>query len=276
MLEKKLRWMLENYGKFWILLLAAYLTSPLFLDASIWEELCQNHHIFLEPEVYHVKRTRALGSHQKGVLYGAKMGYNRIKNDGFYWELNTSFGEGRLHGKNGIDETLKSNFSDFNAEGRLGYTIEFTRWNCASFTPYVGYGYFEQTNHFVSPSPLPVKFRDAFHFASLGFLSEILHVRSFTLGVNFQTKFMIDAKCKVTGDPEPEYNNLFLPIGNKTVYEVEIPVNYCLCWKEHLWNLGIIPFYELRQYGGHESYPFDFLRTKIEVYGARLSIDLQF
>lgn len=256
------------------LLLTFFCMSP--LQASLLEDLCCGHQLFVQPDLYYIKRTRDGGSHQKGLLHGVKFGYNRLVCDGFYWELNSSFGEGRIKGRNGLGDTLNSRLSDMNAEGRFGYSILFKKLFCLSFTPYIGYGYFQQTNHFLDPSPLTIKFRDSFHFASTGFLSEFLYLHPFSVGLDFEAKFMIDGKSKVTDDPDPTIDSMFLAIGNKTHYQVELPITYVWCCTQRKWHVGLVPFYQLRQYGGHENYPFDFLRTNYEVYGARLAFDWQF
>ena len=260
---------------FCIKFLACVLTTfP--VQAYFFDNIYCGHQVFVQPDLYYLKRTRAGGSHQSGLMHGVKFGYKRIICNGFYWEANASYGDGKIKGKNGNGVSLHSKFSDENVEGRFGYTFEFTRFLDFSFTPYGGYGYFKQTNRFVDPSPLTIEFRDSFHFASLGFLSELFTIYRFSVGLDFEAKFMIDGKSKVVDDPDPTIEDMYLIIGNKTQYDVEIPITYIWCCEERQWHLGLIPFYQLRQYGGHENYPYDFLRTKYEIYGARLSLDWQF
>ena len=71
-----------------------------------------------------------------------------------YWGLETAYAVGRIDGHSGMGVRLKSHFSDFDFECRLGYTFQGTTGCCAQLTPFVGYGYFIEKNHYIHPSPL--------------------------------------------------------------------------------------------------------------------------
>ncbi len=240
------------------------------------EEECRSQRVFVDPEFYHVKRSRSGGSYQNGYLYGAKIGYNRIKRNSFYWEINGNFAEGRLKGKNARGASLVSDMTDTDIEGRIGFSIQQKCGYRISFTPYVGYGYFNQANKFVSPSPIKIKFTEIFHYASAGFLSRFLWNENLALGLNFAVKYPWDSKSKVSDDPDPTIDKLYLIISNRPQYEVELPISYFRCGENGRWELDAIPFYQLRQFGGHENYPYDFLKTKLSIFGLRLGLALQF
>lgn len=236
------------------------------------EDLCcgwikhGRHHFYIGPEVYHMKRTREGGSKQRGTLVGVRLGYERLYRCKIYWAADFLYGYGELRGKSGDENKLKSRFTDLDIEGRLGYTFEQKEgWRC-SFTPYSGYGYANEKNNFVSPSPLHVHFCLHYQYVPIGFLSSMQLCPQWTLGLNGKVKILLEAKNKVSNDPE--FGESSMMVRNKLHYRVEIPLTYS-CGQ---FSGSLIPFYEFRRYGGHPNFPFDFQETKARIYGATLKL----
>jgi hypothetical protein len=225
------------------------------------------HQLYIGPEFYYIQRSRKGGTRQSGGLYAGKIGYDYIKRYRFYVGAEALYGQGTLEGHSGAGNKLKSFFTDMYAEGRVGYTLQQKEGYRFSLTPFIGGGYAEEKNNFIKPSPLTVHFRTYFTYAVGGFLSQMSWNRCFDIGVNFKVKYMIDARSKVSHDPEVE--NVKMLVKNEMHYRIELPLTYH--YGECFW-LSLVPFYEYRHYGNQPNYPFDFLETRLKLYGATLKL----
>lgn len=238
---------------------------------------CSEHYSFplphkfsIGPEFYHLQRTREGGTKQDGWMYGVRGSYDRIKRYKLYWGIEGHWAQGTLKGHNGLDDTIKSTFTDAQIEGRLGYTLQAKCTYKPSLTPFVGYGFFRDTNKFKDPSPLLVKFVTTYRYVAYGFLSSIEPRDNFNIGLNFKGWSMIHARTKVEDDPEEENNSMLM--GERFNYRIELPIQYryCAC-NEHL-ELGLVPFYEFRHYGRRENFPFDYADTKFRLWGVTIEL----
>lgn len=235
-------------------------------SGDLWsQECCLANQFYIGPTVYHVERERKGGTHQCGELGGVRLGYDRIGRNKFYLGFEFLYARGHLGGHGGTGKRIKSTFIDMDIEGRFGYTLQ---QKCAprlAFTPFVGGGYAQENNNFRHPSPIPVHFRLHYIYWSAGFLSQISITPRFDAGINFTAKFMIEGKNKATHDPKCD--DSVSMIGNRNHYKIEVPLSY------HYGNqtfISLVPFYEYRLYGHHAGYPFDFLDTKLNLYGITL------
>lgn len=229
---------------------------------------------YLGPDIYHVKRLRRGGTHQSGVLCGVRGGYDRIKRYNFYVGVEGAWASGEITGESASGSHLKSTLTEAEIEGRLGYTLG-TKHACRpTFTPFVGVGYFNQTNKFRAPSPVPLHFTDTFQYGVVGFLSNIYFMPCLSAGVNFKAKFVYDPRSRISNDPEGE--DVTLKFGEKTQYEVDLPITFYFDFCDQCWTLSGVPFYIYRHYGEMPNFPFDFVETKYIIYGGRLLLGLQF
>lgn len=253
----------------------------------------------LGPEVFHAKRIRKGGSEQSGYLYGGYGSYERIRRNAIYWGVDGYYAQGTLNGHNGEDK-LKSRIKEYEIEARLGYT-----WNpkclCRKLwlTPLVSWGYFEEKNQFINPSPVEVDFKTRFHFAGIGFLSRYCVTERWSVGVNFFAKHMFGARCLVTDhsgfggpvgdddDDDEEFDELLedledgdtedLVVEDKFLYQLELPITYKLCCGRYPpLELSVVPFFRYRHYGGHQNYPHDFIDTRFRIFGTRFLISASF
>lgn len=224
-----------------------------------------SHQFYIGPEIYHVRLTRGGGAHQDGMLYGGRLGYDRIKRYGWYWGVDALYATGELTGKNGGGHRIKSNFTDTSVEGRFGYTFKCKTGYRPSFTPFIGAGYFVQRNNFKHPSPIPAHFRTTFAYGTAGFLSQISINPCWDIGVNFKVRYPYDPKCHISHDPEVD--NSTQTIAEKIQYRVELPVTYHTGYCCDRVLVSCVPFYEYRHFGEHPNYPFDFYDTKFNNYG---------
>lgn len=223
-------------------------------------------HLFVGPEIYHVHRTREGGTSQKGPIFGVRVGYEHIKRFKFYWGADVLYGRGTIKGHSGSGFKLKSKFTDLMAEGRLGYTFQQKCGYQLAFTPYVGGGYAIEKNNFLEPSPLLVHFRINYWYIPFGFLSQMTIKQNLLyLGLNFKVRYVMDAKSRVSKDPE--FGSTSGLIKERMQYRVEVPLTYG-CHGQI--DLSAVPFYEWRTYGKHAGFPFDFLETKLRIYGILL------
>ena len=226
------------------------------------------------PEFYHVHRTREGGTEQNGWICAGRASYDRIKAFGFYWGANALYGIGPLKGESGSGATLKSTFKDYQIEARVGFTFQTESWVQPYITPFVGIGYRKEYNNFHEYSPSFPNFETRYPYGAAGFLSGVNLTSQFAVGLNFKAEFMYDAKCGVTQAPDEDDSNLL--IEDKWNYRVELPLIYRFCPCVGGFEAQVTPFYEFRHYGGRESFPCDFIDTKLMIWGFNLLLSYRF
>lgn len=241
-----------------------FLSSPLLAKQWIKTYALET---YAGPEIYEMRRSKEGGTRQSGTLYGFRIGYDHIHRYKFYWGIDALWAKGFLEGKT-EEHRVKSLFTDMNLEARLGYTFQSKGWRCASFTPYTGGGYFWENNDYQNPSPLTVHFKNRFSYIPLGFLSQIFIYPNWSLGMNLKLRYLLEGQQHVTHDPE--HSRLIQHYEEHFQYRIELPITYFFCWKKYALALGLIPFYEYRPYGHRANFPFDFLETKLKLYGTTL------
>lgn len=231
---------------------------------------CSRHEIHLGPEVYHVARTRSGGTKQDGVLAGVRGIYDRIGRYCWYWGGEFALAQGSLRGHTGTDARLRSHFDDAMVEGRFGYTLQSCSGTCGLFTPFIGYGFAQERNRYVGPSPVHVHFKNSYDYAAVGFLSRLYYNPCLSLGLNVTVKYGLEGKIKVTHDPEG--NNHHMRYENRLMCRICLPITY----QPRRWGLCINPFYEYRHFGGLNQVPFNFLDTKLKIWGCDFFLTYKF
>jgi hypothetical protein len=226
------------------------------------------HQPFIGPEIYYVKRVREGGTHQDGYMFGVRLGYDYIRRYAFYFGADALYAQGTLKGETGEGLDLKSQLTDANVEGRIGYTFQTKGCYHASLTPFVGAGYFWEINKFKDPSPNHFHFYNRIFYVPIGFLSSIFVLPELSIGVNFKARIPIEGKIKVENDEETESDTL--RYEEKWQYRVDVPITYYFCWSESNLAISLVPFYEYRHYGYKANFPYDFLDTKFNIYGGTL------
>ncbi|HRD56006.1 MAG TPA: hypothetical protein PLC42_06375 [Parachlamydiaceae bacterium] len=232
------------------------------------DKLTDSLQLYLGPEIYQVYRTRNKGSTQNGLLYGIKGGYDRIKRYKVYYGFEALYASGILCGESSSGKFVKSRFSDNYVEGRLGYTFQSKCRFKPSFTPFAGIGYFVEKNNCLYPKDLPFHFKTTYLYAAAGFLSKISLSCYFDLGFNFKVKYPYDAICRVSNDPKEQ--NSKQAINEEFQYRFELPLTYQPT--SDRFRVSLVPFYEYRQYGYRPNFPYDFLKTRLNLYGAQLKL----
>lgn len=256
--------MLLKRKKFSFVLLILALSTGLFGTEALVQ-----HGFYLAPEAYHLRRTREGGTEQTSVNYGVRAGYDRIGACKIYWGLEGAYSQGRLKGESGVGNHIRSNFKEWQIEGRLGYTLAQTQGWQLSFTPFIGYGYGEEQNNFIEPSPLKIHTNLFYHYVPAGFLASFCPYHCWQLGLNFKAEFIFNCRSKISRDPE--FDSAKMLVGEKVHYRVEIPLSYSF---SECWSVSLVPFAELRHYGSHANFPFDFLKTKLYMYGSMIKFIL--
>jgi hypothetical protein len=223
---------------------------------------------FLGPEIYSAHRSNESGTKQNGCAYGVRLGFDRLKRCRWYIGADVFYANGELKGKTSSHDRLRSDLTDASVEGRFGYTFQRKQGYQIAVTPYVGYGYFTERNDYRHPSPSSLHFKTHYEYVSTGFLFAGHFLPQLEAGVNFRVKYMLEPKCRRSHDPL--FRSVDLGIENRFQYRVELPVTYR--WIDQTFLIGIIPFWELRQYGRLANYPFNWLETKFNIYGATFEL----
>lgn len=247
------------------------LDSFLTIEACDRNYSCNPHICYLGPEVYEVKRSRQGGTKQLGEIYGVRAGYDYIKRYSLYLGIEGSYGQGKIHGNNSGGTEIKSKFTDETIEGRIGYTIQQKRGNRFSITPFVGAGYIRETNQFVEPSPLKIKSEIGFKYGVAGFLSKVCFSNNVSAGLNFKIRYLIEARNWISNDPDHESSSMLI----KEEYQYRLDLPFIYEYSERF-RFAIVPFYEYRHYGRQANYPFDFLETRLKMYGATFKVMYSF
>lgn len=251
-------------------LLVFLYSSPIFSG-----ELSLNRRqVYVGPDWYHVSRTKKGGAKQSGNLFGIRLGYDRFKRYGWYFGEEIRYAKGTLKGHLATGEKLNSQLTDCLVEGRLGYTFQQKRGIQLSFTPFLGIGYFNEQNNFSNSSLIPIHCRTHFTYGALGFFSWA-HYCNFELGLNFTARLPYEPKCRVSNDPN--HDSVTQNIKQQVQYRVELPLSYrpsdCFIGRYLRCGEGVIslvPYYEYRHYGAHPNYPFNFIKTEFQIWGATL------
>lgn len=252
---------LKNW-KIGISLLLCLQSAPLISECcTYWLP----HQFYIGPEVYHLHRFREGGTEQNGVQFGVRAGYDYIKRNWLYVGIEGMYASGRLHGHSSSKEKLKSNFRNSEVEGRLGFTLMHQCCYPFYFTPFFGGGYVDERNHFVRPSPLTIHYDLRYGYVCAGFLSNVHFCPNVDFGINFKTKYMLNAKNDVTHDPD--FEDTVMHVKDEFHYRIELPLTYRVCDDFYL---RLVPFYEYRHYGGKVNFPFDFVETRLHMAGATL------
>ncbi len=236
----------------------------------LFGQLCGVARFDVGPEAYWMRRLREGGAMQEGAIYGVRGLAERIKRRAMYLGLEGHYGRGRIRGHTATGRGTTSQMLVEEFEARIGYTFQYGSKVRPWVAPYLSYGHVWMTNDFDPPTPLPVIIRDKYEYVGVGFRSGVVLGRCWSVGLNFQFKFMFNAESRVTDDPFA--GNQTLMVDDEPAYEVEIPIMWCRGWYE----LNVVPFYRYRELGGREAVPFDFVATKYHMAGARVTMAVRF
>jgi hypothetical protein len=227
------------------------------------------------PEICYVKRTREGGTHQTGTLYGIRSSFDRcLERYRYYYGLEGSYDSGVLKGKSRQGAPLKSNFTQSNIEGRLGYTFQSKGEQYLSFTPYFSAGYFLELNDYKKPSPVQVHFKNQFYYGGMGCILKGCLRPRLHFGLNVQARFSVDGKVRTSHDPD--YDPATLKYMQKVQCRVSLPFSYQFSESNPRFTFDGVPFFEYRQYGKKRAIPFDFLDTRIQCWGIDLMLSIKF
>jgi hypothetical protein len=249
----------------------------LLLSSQAWGYLapsCRNPHRFgLGPEVYFAERRKEGGSEQHGLLYGFRMTYDRVRPWGLYWGIDGHYAHGRLKGHSGRGASLNSNFEVGEVEARFGYAMDFKCRLRPWILPFMGVGYITHVNRFLPPVMLPVRFNISYEYIATGLALGIWLAPQWDVQLVLKAGFPFNMRCKVTNDPS--FNDLKQLIDEEVQYWVDLPITYHRCFNGHPVAISLVPFFRYRRFGGREGFPFDFIDTRFQFYGARLLFELR-
>jgi hypothetical protein len=108
----------------------------------------------------------------------------------------------------------------------------------------------------------------------LGFLSTTTFKNGWQAGLRLTVKWMYEGKCYITN--YPSLDDFTQIIDNKMLFTLDLPISYKLFGPCSRYKLTLMPFFQIRHYGGRFNYPIDFYDTRYDTYGARLLLDIQF
>ena len=88
--------------------------------------------------------------------------------------------------------------------------------------------------------------------------------------IDVKMKFMLNGKTKVSNDPV--MGDATLLMNNQVLARISVPLIFSPpCVRMGL-EFVVDPFYEFRHYGGREGFPFDYIDTKYNLYGANFAL----
>lgn len=249
-----------------IILLNMLLFSPCTLSGFLSPQTLN-----VGPEIYHIKRIRHGGTHQKGFLYGATMQYEHLSEYGLYLSAQARLAYGQLTGLSGKGQRISSHQLDSDLEGCLGGSYSFHKFTLAAFG---GGGYYYGMNKYEHPTPIHLKFRDTFSFLTLGSLIQWNPDEGVILTLAHKVRFMIDGCSKIMNDPH--YDAHALPMNEQRHYEISLSQSFIRPLKKGFYAVSFTSFYRYRHYGERANFPFDFIDTKFIIYGINASASYLF
>lgn len=228
----------------------------------------------LGPEGYYSDRKKDGGTRQDGMLWGIRGRLDRISPCTVYLGAEGAFATGISKGHTGGGASIRSRMSDYQYEGRLGYTFPWTFGLCGTITPYLVYGQFVGVNDFLDPSPMTLRYRNSFRYGGAGIITKFQIGACLTAG--FQASITPSSHPRSSISEDPFEDDITLIIEEKVQYVFEAPIQYKRCLCAGIFQAGITPFIRLRHYGGRENFPTDFFSTKFYIYGSRLDLSFGF
>lgn len=235
-------------------------------------QICGPHTLSIGPEAYYMKRGKKGGSWQDGHLIGFRATYDRLARCGLYMALDGYWATGSLEGESKSGRTLKSDVTEYQTEGRLGFSYTFPQCKRVTWVAYGGYGYFESDNEFVYPSPMIYHSIAQFKYYAGGGMVFVTINDSMDAGFHFKYKFPDEPKCII--DEDPDWGKLTQIMGRENQYEAELPFRYQKCCYGRRLGIQLTPFYRFRHYGQYENFPFDCFDTRFHIWGARLQFQV--
>jgi len=239
--------------------------------------LKDGHILTIGPEFYNLTRIRhsdtKTNTKQNGTPIGVRATYDYIKRYKFYCGAQIFWATGILNGKTAGEEKIRSSWTDEQIEGNVGYTFQYKYFPHVSFTPFGGYGYYRETNKFIHPTPVPLKFITKYGYISYGFLSSVLVNSWLSIGVNLRLRSPNNPQCVIK---DPDFDAVKLKIGERIQYRIETPLIYYDRFLCNLFQLGLVPFYEKRDYGKWADFPVSYVKTTIQTYGLNLQLIFRF
>ena len=155
------------------------------------------------PEVYYFQRSRDGGTEQSGRMEGVRVWADRVKGAGFYAGGEFLYSNGFIKGCNARGRKLRSEVTDIIGEGRVGFTFMIPFGRFPFIIPYVGYGYFNEKNQFLAPSPLVYQTIESFQYVAAGFLSGLNLTPQFSMGINIKARFMVNGRTGAVKGERP-------------------------------------------------------------------------
>ena len=228
----------------------------------------------LGPEAYYIDRRKEGGTRQDGVLFGIRGKVDRILPCAFYLGAEGAFATGISKGHTGGGASIRSRMSDYQYEGRIGYTFPWTFGVCGTITPYFVYGQYVGMNDFLDPSPITLRYRNSYRYGGGGMITKFEIGSCLTAGFQWSITTSLNPHSTITEDPIEDDQTLIME--EKVQYAFEVPVQYKRCMCGGIFEVGITPFIRLRHYGGRENFPTDFFTTKFYIYGSRLDLSYGF
>lgn len=233
-------------------------------------ELCLGPIVYFGGESYYLKRRLETGTRQEGGLCGVRILYERVVPWSFYWGAEGHWARGHLGGHSSRRFPIASEMTDIDAEGRLGYTL---RWRRFLIAPFLGIGYFSESNDFKPPTPLVVLVRTHVGYIPVGLVSRFYLTRRLSIGLDYKGLVPFDGQTKIC---DPELGDTRLNFGERTHFALDIPFRYRLSGRARNLEMLCSLFWSRRSYGRHFSATHDFYETQVTIAGIRLLMGYYF
>lgn len=217
---------------------------------------------------------------QKGWLYGVKGNLNIYLNSCIYLGTEIGYQYGDLKGHSEIEEvtivldevfvedSVKSKYKDYWLEGRIGAKLG---TNAAFLTPYFVVGYENETDNFISPSPLELKNSLSYGYLGCGGLSSFFVTPCFSIGLNAKLKWMFNSKVKVSGHADLEDKNF--SCANCFHYTVELPLTFFSTPNSFF---AVVPYYQYKNYDKHNLHLIGHEKATFSMWATLLTFGMAF
>lgn len=222
-----------------------------------------------------------------GWLYGIRGNYDFIPANNIYLGLEIGYKAGDMRGKLKdspyfslnpdtqlleIDDKTKSQYSDFWAEGRIGFNFGCLNAYSGYIAPYFVIGYEREQDDYISPSPLDLDYKLYYGYLGAGLISSMGLIENLRVGVNCKFKWLFNYSSKTGG--EDYIKDKKISCGSCFHWSIEIPIDYYITPNIFI---GIVPFYEYKNYKRHE-YNLEENKKKVDfnMYGGIVQLGYSF
>lgn len=163
-------------------------------------------------------------NHYSHDIWGAVAGFEHIEPCSLYYRLKWTYETGKRR------NAIRQNVWDHQwwVETHIGYSFPLDSYSCLLFTPFIGYGYFQDNLHNYTIGGE----KEIFQYVPVGLMFSYSCLGCWNVAWRAQVNLMFQRSFN---DGRSE------PIQRRTFYYSDFPITYHFC---RYWDISVVPFYQ--------------------------------